>query len=68
MSSTFRINSAERLPLDRAQAKREELECELKKCPDFQLYLITQAHGDRARMERVLMKNPVLRPGFETPG
>ena len=27
-------------PLDRAQAKRERVERELKKCPDFQLYLL----------------------------
>jgi len=61
MRSTFKMSSTERLPLDRAQVKRERLERELKRCPDFQLYLITQAHGDRARMERVLMKNPAFR-------
>jgi hypothetical protein len=61
MSSAFKINGTGKLPLDRAQTKREQLECELKKCPDFQLYLITEAHNDRARMERVLMKNPAFR-------
>jgi hypothetical protein len=32
----------EKTPLDRARAKREQIEGELKKHPDFQLYLITE--------------------------
>jgi hypothetical protein len=61
MASAFKISDTDKLPLDRAQTKREQLERELKKCPDFQLYLITEAHNDRVRMERVLMKNPAFR-------
>ena len=61
MSSTFRISSADKLPLDRARTKCEQLERELRKCPDFQLYLITEAHNDRARMEPMLMENPAFR-------
>jgi hypothetical protein len=53
--------SAEELSLDCARARSEQLECELKKCPDFQLYLITKATNDRARMERLLMENPGFR-------
>src|SRR5215510_8709382 len=45
-------------PLDRAMAKRNEIELELRKCPDFQLYLITKSRRQRARMERSLMKIP----------
>ena len=48
-------------PLDRAQAKREQIERELKKCPDFQLYLATKSGRDRARMERLLMEIPTFR-------
>ena len=45
-------------PLDRAIAKRDEIELELRKCPDFQLYLITKSRRQRARMEQLLMKIP----------
>jgi hypothetical protein len=45
-------------PLQRAEAKREQLERELRKCPDFQLYLLTNSSCGRARMESVLMKIP----------
>ena len=45
-------------PLDRAIAKRDEIELELRKCPDFQLYLITKSRRLRARMEQLLMKIP----------
>ena len=45
-------------PLDRAIAKRDEVEFELKKCPDFQLYLITKSRRQRARMEHLLMEIP----------
>jgi hypothetical protein len=48
-------------PLSRAQAKCEELERELKKCPDFHLYLIAQSREDRKRMERTLMTIPHFR-------
>jgi hypothetical protein len=51
------MQNLENLPLDRARVRREQLERELKKCPDFQLYLITEARGDRARMEHLLMEN-----------
>jgi hypothetical protein len=45
-------------PLDRAIMKRDEIEMELKKSPDFQLYLITKSRADRARMEKLLMEIP----------
>jgi len=45
-------------PLDRAIAKRDEIELELRKCPDFQLYLITKSRRQRARMEQLLMEIP----------
>src|SRR5262249_24425247 len=45
-------------PLDRAIAKRDEIELELRKCPDFQLYLITKSRKQRARMEQLLIKIP----------
>ena len=41
-----------------ALAKCEELERELKRSPDFQLYLLTQSRSDRARMESVLIEIP----------
>ena len=44
--------------LTRAQAKLVEIERELGKYPDFQLYLIAKSRTDRARMERLLMKIP----------
>jgi hypothetical protein len=55
------MHNLESLPLDRAQMRREQLERELRKCPDFQLYLITKAPHDRIRMEHVLMENPRFR-------
>lgn len=45
-------------PLARAQAKLREIERELGKYPDFQLYLIAKTRQDRTRMERVLMGIP----------
>jgi len=45
-------------PLERARAKCEELERELKRSPDFQLYLLTRSRSDQARMESVLMEIP----------
>jgi hypothetical protein len=41
--------------------QREEIENELKKSPDFQLYMLTAAHHDRERMERLLEKLPAFR-------
>jgi hypothetical protein len=55
------MHDLESLPLDSAQMRREQLERELRKCPDFQLYLITMAPDDRARMEPLLMENPGFR-------
>ena len=43
---------------DRARAKRDQIERELKKCPDFQLYLLARSLGDRMRMEQLLDQNP----------
>ena len=45
-------------PLERAQAKCEQLERKLKRSPDFQLYLLTKSLRDRARMENLLMEIP----------
>jgi hypothetical protein len=45
-------------PLQRAQAKCEQLECDLRRSPDFQLYLLTKSRPDRARMENTLMEIP----------
>jgi len=44
--------------LVRAREKCEQLERELRKCPDFQLYLLSKSRKDRARMELVLMQIP----------
>jgi len=55
------MNALNERPIDRACAKREELERELKKCPDFQLYLMTTSPSDRARMERLLLEIPIFR-------
>ena len=49
------MSALDKRPIDPAWAKREELERELKKCPDFQLYLMTTSQKDRARMERLLL-------------
>jgi hypothetical protein len=48
-------------PLDRAQAKLEQIERQLKKFPDFHLYLLTRSPMDRARMKRLLMEVPSFR-------
>jgi hypothetical protein len=49
------------MPLDRALAKRDQLENGLKKSPDFQLYLLVKSPSDRARMKRLLMEIPSFR-------
>lgn len=48
-------------PFKSARARREDLERELQKCPDFQLYLIAKSPKDRARMKRLLMEIPNFR-------
>jgi hypothetical protein len=45
-------------PLQLVQAKCEQLERELRRSPDFQLYLLTKSRPDQARMEAVLMEIP----------
>ena len=45
-------------PFDLAKLKCDQLERELRRSPDFQLYLITESPSDRARMESVLMEIP----------
>jgi len=45
-------------PLQRALAKCQQLERELRKSPDFQLYLLTRSRLDRARMENILLEIP----------
>ncbi len=47
-------------PEKRALAKCEDLERELKRSPDFQLYLLTQLRSDRVRMERLLIEIPMF--------
>jgi hypothetical protein len=47
--------------LESASAKRDQIERELKKCPDFQLYLLTSSLDDRMRMELLLDENPRFR-------
>jgi hypothetical protein len=41
--------------------KRDQIELELKKCPDFHLYLLTSSIDDRMRMEQLLDHNPRFR-------
>jgi hypothetical protein len=41
--------------------QREEIEDELRKSPDFQLYMLTAVRHDRERMERLLEKLPAFR-------
>jgi hypothetical protein len=55
------MRNLENISLDHAQLRREQLERELRKCPDFQLYLITKARDDRARMEHLMMENPAFK-------
>jgi hypothetical protein len=55
------MSAFEEMPLAHAQAKCEQLERELMRCPDFQLYLITGSHKNRARMRHVLMEIPNFR-------
>jgi hypothetical protein len=52
---------SESMPLVHARTKCEQLERELRKCPDFQLYLLSKSRIERARMERVLMQIPSFR-------
>jgi hypothetical protein len=47
--------------LQRASRKCDQIERELRKHPDFQLYLLTRSKKDRARMERMLMEIPNFR-------
>jgi hypothetical protein len=41
--------------------RRAAIEHELRKLPDFQLYMVTAAPHDRERMERLLAKLPAFR-------
>jgi hypothetical protein len=49
---------SESMPLVRVRKRCEQLERELRKSADFQLYLLAKSPKDRARMERVLMQIP----------
>jgi hypothetical protein len=44
-----------------ARLQRAVIEHELRKLPDFQLYMLTAAPHDRERMERLLAKLPAFR-------
>jgi hypothetical protein len=55
------MSAAVETPLERARAKLEQIERELKKYPDFQLYLVAKSRKDRARMKRLLMEIPKFR-------
>ncbi len=58
--------------LESARARRDKMERELKKCPDFQLYFLTSSLDDRTRMEQLLDQNPRFRQwrllGHPSPG
>jgi hypothetical protein len=60
---TSKLNASQDLQTVRKMTciEREELEYELKKSPDFQLYMLTAARHDRERMERLLEKLPAFR-------
>jgi hypothetical protein len=45
-------------PLGRARAKCDQIEHELNKSPDLQLYQLTTSRKDRARMEQMLQQIP----------
>jgi hypothetical protein len=45
----------------RPTSQQAALEHELRKLPDFQLYMVTAAPHDRERMERLLAKLPAFR-------
>jgi len=47
---------SESMPLVRVRAKCEQLERELRKSPDFRLYLLSKSLKDRARSERMMMQ------------
>jgi hypothetical protein len=47
-------------PLARARAKLEEIEHQLRKDPDFQLYLLAKTEQDRTRMEASLINIPAF--------
>ena len=64
-SALFKTKVTATMPLKKwmkhVQAKCQQVEGELRKHPDFQLYLITRSPKDRARMERLLMGIPSFR-------
>ncbi len=47
-------------PLINTQAKLEEIERELRKYPDFQLYLLSKTGLERASRKRLLMEIPAF--------
>jgi hypothetical protein len=55
------MSTSTETPCESARAKLEQIERELRKLPDFQLYLIAKSRKDRARMSRVLMEIPNFR-------
>jgi len=57
-----KMSAAIETPLERAHSKLEQIERELNKSPDFQLYIVARSGKDRARMRRVLMEIPHFRP------
>ena len=57
----LKMSAPAKIPSDRARAKLVEIERELKKSPDFQLYLIAKSHSERARMKHLLMEIPHFR-------
>ena len=48
-----KMNTSTETSLERARTKLEQIERELKKSPDFELYIIAKSRKDRARMRRV---------------
>jgi hypothetical protein len=54
------MESNMRMPLINTQAKLEEIERELRKYPDFQLYLLSKTGLERASRERMLINIPAF--------
>jgi len=61
MTSSGQASAAHALSEREYREEREYLERQLKKSPDFHLYLLTRSRKDRARMEQVLMQIPAFR-------
>jgi hypothetical protein len=61
MKSKLRTSQNTQTVRNVTRFRRKEIERELRKSLDFQLYMLTAAHHDRERMERLLEKLPAFR-------